>query len=804
MICARHMRSAERKTQRIIDRNGVALRLRDNAKDFFDNTTCPGSGSAVYCYDHDDFVDDVEWAVNVWREAINRDPDGSWEDRFRINCWDLTDDDGSCAGDEIDIGIKDLGAPGLNYGKNINLDEGLMNNVLIGPTERVIMRATLVHELGHALGLDHWAGPGTLMSYQGRYRRNDHRINLCSTYTQAQMSSASDPNSLVTGLSQDCRTPELANRWGTTGVSWARLNRLTCTDIMRIRSQIDSGSGWTSAPPLHCEIITEQTEYAASEIPMLDTNNNEAYFIMDFDLRFHHCGNTPEFDRLEFEIFEIDADNRTNAVKNLYNYIYEIDPLTLGADGFYNIPIILDSRDLIGVQTNPVGTIQVYHSFSEYMIDQNIDNLAMVLRVYSNSNLSAGGVRSEFVAASTGLIRSPILSPVDARITFGVTDMTLGGVSVSTDSLIMNYNDFISSPDLFPYIDNATQKPNVGKVLYVIVPPRNSQNLTDPATNYQVEFTWETTDLEFAAGPFGPALIWVESIEITKEDIPTIADWSDAGGSPQNVTHVDSITYNTIPAQDPCQNRSGSFELLALSDEPLRSVTITGGTTVDAWELYHVQVTYDYIHYGDPSDLFCLPDSPVCDNPALCTRSADTVFGTRTEDFYISISGPTGAIVTPQAVDSVCLFDASAYGEYYTVAANVISLKTLAGYFDDYEFQVRIAGSGKVRTAGGGICGTETYDGSGWVDIESVGSDGIYSIRPEWQNNCNDEAYNVELQYRYRPIGSPSWTELILDTIRLRIDSDNNDCDSDSFDYEVECSPWDSTYPCPANVQQGA
>jgi hypothetical protein len=173
-------------------------------------------------------------------------------------------------------------------------------------------------------------------------------------------------------------------------------------------------------------------------------------------------------------------------------------------------------------------------------------------------------------------------------------------------------------------------------------------------------------------------------------------------------------------------------------------------------------VTYDYIHYGDPSDLFCLPDSPVCDNPALCTRSADTVFGTRTEDFNISISGPAGAIVTPQSVSSVCLYDASAYGEYYTVAANVISLKTLAGYFDDYEFQVRIAGSGEARAPGGGSCGTETYDGSGWVDVDSVGSDGIYSIRPKWQNNCNDEAYNVELQYRYRPVGSPSWTELTL------------------------------------------
>jgi len=83
-----------------------------------------------------------------------------------------------------------------------------------------------------------------------------------------------------------------------------------------------------------------------------------------------------------------------------------------------------------------------------------------------------------------------------------------------------------------------------------------------------------------------------------------------------------------------------------------------------------------------------MPDSPLCDNPALCTRSADTVFGRRTEDFYISISGPTGAIVTPRGISSVCLFDASTYGEENTVAANVLSLKTLASYFDDYEFQI--------------------------------------------------------------------------------------------------------------------
>ena len=785
-----------KRTKRAIDKHGIAIYFRNSVRDYFAAVAaCPGSGSTAYCYDMEDFEDDVSWAVETWREAINRNPDGSYIGRFRINCWQIEEDDDKCYGDQIDVKIKDLGnIPGQTVYNNVTMDQQLMDAARLSTTGRVRMRGTLLHELGHVLGLWHWAGPGTLMSYAGRARQNTtQRNNLCGTYTRAQLDPTNLPTGIVATLSADCQLPELENRWGTsTFFRPEPMNRLSCTDVRIIRDQVEPycTADWCGGgiSPLHCEILSESSEYAAPEMPVYDASVNEAYFDLDFDLRFPHCDAASEFSRVELELLAIDPSNRTLAVRNEYEDIY-LPTLSREGDD-YSALTHVESRKLVSTTSTSVGLLDVYPSFREYMASHGIDNLGMVLKAYADSDLTSGGVRSEFLAASTGLLRTPVLSPLDTQVTLEVSDVKRNGVSVGAP--LLQFVDSIDQADLFPFIEDATLKPNVGRVLYVIV----------PGDDYSVEFSWQAPDLQFVSGDLGPARMWVDDIEITRGDWATMADWDDAGSVPLIETPDPAHVIPSPAHGDSCLYSSGTFELPLSGYSPIYDAmyrTSVGSNDVNLWKLYRVRFDYEYKHYGVAGDAACTPETDVCAHPGVCTPAGVSPFGPRSADFYVSILGPSGDIVHPPGVDSVCLLQAERSPEAgqnrFALQGDVRSIQSLAEYLSD-EYHVRLYASGKVRVQDWKVCGTLSY-GDAWLDAASVGHDGIITLDPVWENNCNDEAYDVHLQYRHRPSGGSDddWTVVDLDSLRLRIDHREERC-KDDFSYERTCSPWTGTYPC--------
>ena len=377
------------------------MRFRNNVRSFFNdhfahNPACPASGGPDYCYDLGDFEDDVAWAMNVWQQAINRDPDGGWTDRFTINCTQYEEDDPGCSGREFDTGIRDIltgDAIGRSCGRNFTIDEVLINGALQDREGRARMRATMLHELGHALGLDHWAGAGTLMSYNGRWRRNHLRYNLCPPFSVAETAGANYPLAVS---DQFCLEPEMAGRYGdtyevdasgTVDYHEARVNRLTCTEVQRIRRQINDADTWTTAEPIKCEIMAEQTEYAAVERQQYDSTTREAYTVIELDLRFRHCGESSPFQRVELELLRVNADNDSDVVTNLYQdpahppgFIYSVSLNPPDADGFYQAQLTLDSRRLAEpvtrTYTHPVtmDVTTVYREDSVFILDRGSVN----------------------------------------------------------------------------------------------------------------------------------------------------------------------------------------------------------------------------------------------------------------------------------------------------------------------------------------------------------------------------------------------------------------------------------------------
>lgn len=247
------IRSAERDVRDMIQSDGIDLRYRNKVDKYFEEqTACPVAGG-TYCYGLEDFKADVDWAIRVWREAINRNPDGGWTERLWIDCVEPSDEECNSKEPRIDVRVRDLdSAAGRNVGRNIIVDRQTMDRVRDSQGGRLYLRAIVLHELGHALGLDHWAGPGTLMSYNGRLRRNDHRYNLCRPLTDSE----------VTGLASsdlhadaDCLEPEMRSRWGTTGGAAPfarRMSRLTCTDVQRIRRRTRQAEAENPAAPIRC------------------------------------------------------------------------------------------------------------------------------------------------------------------------------------------------------------------------------------------------------------------------------------------------------------------------------------------------------------------------------------------------------------------------------------------------------------------------------------------------------------------------------------------------------------------------
>jgi hypothetical protein len=802
---AADIRQANRKTRRIIDRNGVALRLRNSARDYFENTTCAAANSLAYCYNNRDFEDDIRWAVEMWREAINRNPDGSYTERFHINCWKFEDDDAGCTGDEIDVNIRDMNDWAHTLGKNITLREDVVDDAMAGFEGRVELRHTLLHELGHVLGLHHWAGPGTLMSQIGRQRRNLNRENVCAPFTQSQWQTAGDPTSLTAGLASDCNVDVYNDHPGTTTLAWNhRIATLSCTDIDRIRTQINDGADWARCEPLQCEILTEQTEYAALELPEYDAGTGEYYTALDFDLGFAHCGSADDFDRLELEMFPINADNTLNSVVNLYGDIVEIEPLTRGAGDVYAFPVRLDSRNLVRSSSSVGPAVTVFPSFSDYIQGNNASgqvypNIGMVLRAFNQTDGS--GALDEFVVASTGLLRSPVLDPVATPITFGIVDMIQSGESAATDALRDEFEDFVSTEDLFPYIDNALRKPNVGRVLYVTVPPRNNAFDDNEYAdgNYKLEFQWSVPggpEGQFEGGPSGPARIWIDNIEIRREEIPIVSDWGTAGGPVTDPvwTTPEDLDYSSDPSlRDPCVNISGRLTLPALRDEPVYHVDLPTGEEIEVWDLYNVAVHYDFVHYTDP-----ITGGP-CTAPDVCAPTANCDHGpltaARTENFYVSIAGPTGAITKPLGIDSLCLIQSPRDGQSYEVAAEVPGLAMLPELFPEHEFQVKLRGTGEVL----GNIRTEIHQTAN-IFVDDLPEDGRIGLPAKWNNNELNHDFNVTLRYRHRLRGAAEWGDwVVLDQLDLRIDADNN-CDSGPITYEEVCSFHDDDYECGSGI----
>ncbi len=389
--------ASESDVESMIRPDGVGLRFRDSAREFFDD--CDGASNA-YCYDFSDFQADVKWAIAVWREAIDRDPDGGWTERFRINCIepDFDRPGSNCSGPTIDIRIKSLDDeyPGVrSRGRNVTLDEEVAQDAAEGPQGRLNLRHRVLRGLGGALGLRPWAGPGTLMSYNGVERRNGKerdplhgsgwiltRKNLCSPLTLAQQ---------ITGgprvTDPECTVPETFATPGTLTTGGephsARLNVLTCTDVERVRRRIrdadldwsDWDGGATAPAPLRCELKTDRTTYLAVEelarewpvpAPTEDDEDRQVGHVfqrLGLDLDLTHCGGSDPlvqpFHRMEVELLGVDNDYDTNLVSNLYRPdpddpwgAYEVQDLqgSLQADGVYTaVPLTLESRHLLEV-----------------------------------------------------------------------------------------------------------------------------------------------------------------------------------------------------------------------------------------------------------------------------------------------------------------------------------------------------------------------------------------------------------------------------------------------------------------------
>lgn len=845
-------RTAANKTGRIIREGGVDLRFKNSVRDFFieehaglvpcGDPTLPSDPSGANCYNFDDFRDDVLWAVRVWQEAINRDPDGGWTDRFTLECITTEGEDPetegpNCGGREFDIGIKGLtDAGGRTTGRNITIDEDLARGAITGRAGRAALRSTILHEFGHAIGLDHWAGAGTLMSYNGRVRRNDYRYNICVPLTAAE---AGGPPPPYPAGQEDrgCNDPETLNRFGNTyefdasGTTkdWhaARLNRLTCTDVQRIRRQVNEAEiDWAATEPIRCELLSEKTEYTVVERKIydyvndpadpyddMDGTNPEIYSRMELNLRFPHCeelSGSPAFSRMELELLGVNPDNDSDLIANLYTPDPDDSRVVLSVnldppvDGFYEVPLSLDSRRLLlqDPTTNAQLNVDEAASFKEYMGGQHTlpggmtwPNLALALRTYVDT-VGSDGERDEYVAGSTGLIRTPIFTPIDAPIILSLDDIRFDGVSIAEEDYFTRYEDIGSTTDLFPHIDDARKKPSVGKVLYVNMPP------SPPEAGVRIAPTmrWNAEIEHPLNNQFGdPELLWIHSVEITREEVPTVADRGSVTTQVIQPPPKKEIIYTgpgavddagfPIP-QDPCQNVSRAFDIYGfeLPDEPMYEMA--GGSV---WNLFHVNVKYKYVAVTGCTGDVCTPAGvlgPGCTLPPLGWGHE--------QDYYLSFTEPTGAITVPSG-DRHCVFHA--YGSrpnYYAIEANAKGLLELATDFPRYAFQVKIRAAGKIAFDADVGRDYHTHS-SGWVNATDLGADGILSYAAtRWYENRNGNdddgqpnAYEVYLQYRYcHPpedtddmstycaTDSENWSEAVtLDSIRLTFESLNDAID---------------------------
>jgi hypothetical protein len=455
----------------------------------------------------------------------------------------------------------------------------------------------------------------------------------------------------------------------------------------------------------------------------------------------------------------------------------------------------------------------VYPSFSEYLAGANLaglnavgnpvalsyENLAMVIRTFVDT--TDGGDIDESIAGSTGLLRSPILMPVDAPVTFSLTGLELDGVELTDDLPSTLMEDIVTADDLFPYINDARQKPNVGKVHYLILSPR-----ADAAQqNIEASLAWQIPDQQYNSWEDDPKLLWVHSIEVARGDVPTIEDWEfldqdwTAGWSiPLNATHDISFDNPAIAAGggDPCAYLSDTFELDGiLPEDPLRAIESPADNDVQAWDLFRVRFNYDYVTITG-----CTNPANVCVGGALgsgCIPPGPPV-ANRAQDFYISLSGPTGAIVQPSEA-SLCLFNVCrTKANSYSLSAYLKGMSQLEEWSDDHAFQVRFHARGdivdiQVDDADPDESGIQHEPVSPWVRVSDLGADDMLNETLAWYNNSKNQAYAVELHYRHC---EPSETDpdctderrwsapQMLDTLRLRFDKKNDACEGDTFRYQ--------------------
>ena len=82
----------------------------------------------------------------------------------------------------------------------------------------------------------------------------------------------------------------------------------------------------------------------------------------------------------------------------------------------------------------------------------------------------------------------------------------------------------------------------------------------------------------------------------------------------------------------------------------------------------------------------------------------------------------------------------------------------------------------------------------GTRSTHSIAADGEHVESLGWYNNSKNQDYRVELQYQYclrteadfECEDDPRWSEQQrLDSMRLRLDKHNDDCEGDAFDYRA-------------------
>lgn len=344
------------------------------------------------------------------------------------------------------------------------------------------------------------------------------------------------------------------------------------------------------------------------------------------------------------------------------------------------------------------------------------------------------------------------------------------------------YEHLIDAPDLFPYIDNAARKPNVGRVLYLVLPPR-AQGDEHQA---RAVIGWDLHGIpsQFASWQRDATLLWIDSIEIFRKHIPSLADsvglptnWI---GTPETLSDLE-VQYRGAPGilQDPCRHRSGQFELVGpVPEEPMDLVQGR-----EAWDLYQARIGYVYLQTDKCPNLqnVCEEGSlnPSCTLIPSLTPTPHPLPGTRYQDYYVSLAGPSGAIVEPPE-ESVC-YPKQPDSDPITreVKANVARLVMVGLHFPDYQVQVQIHATGDIAPS---VDAPNPHTHwSGWQDVLEVPS-GMLVHKGPWYNNrlSNEEAvYKVTLRYRYchrssddrtRCADDSVWVTQDLDTMRIRFD----------------------------------